>query len=183
MGYVILYGALLAVGIYFGKRLGNKREDGLFVRWPVGVALGFMFLLLAGQCSSPSAAQTPETNDINVAIQERMGAKASDFPTDFPPDFVRLFDRGVRDGIVDGLRKKGLTIAPNDVALSTTVVNVGRKRILKSKVYVPSKLFWFQFAGVSGLKVMIVVCSSRTAHPFQVEGTDCGATVAKVFGS
>lgn len=182
MGYVILFGGLLALGIYFGNRLSKKRDDGTFVRWPVGVALAVILLLLAGQCSSASAGQTRDAKDVGIIVNERIGKKASDFPREFPADFIPVFNDGVRDGIVEGLKGRGRTVVASEIVLSTTVVNVGKHKVLKSEAHVPSKLFWYQFLGVSDSKVVDVICSSRTARPFDLEGSECAATVSKVFG-
>ena len=50
-GYIVIYGGILALGYFFGNRLGRRRE-GVFVRWPLGVAILLVLILLAGQCSS-----------------------------------------------------------------------------------------------------------------------------------
>ena len=52
---IILAGIVLAIGIYFGNRLARKRNDGIFVRWPVGVALGVILFGALAQCSQPAA--------------------------------------------------------------------------------------------------------------------------------
>jgi hypothetical protein len=53
--YVVLFGGILALGMFFGNRLARKRGVP-FVRWPLGVAFALVLLLLAGQCSRPSQA-------------------------------------------------------------------------------------------------------------------------------
>ena len=53
--FVFIIG-ILAIGVYFGNRLARNRDDGIFVRWPVGVALAVVLLGLLGQCSAPTQA-------------------------------------------------------------------------------------------------------------------------------
>ena len=55
IAYLAIYGGIIALGIYFGNRLGRKK-DGIFVRWPVGVAIVIVLVLMAGQCSAPANA-------------------------------------------------------------------------------------------------------------------------------
>jgi len=56
LGTIAFISGILAIGLYFGNRLARKREDGIFVRWPVGVALAVILLGLLGQCSAPTRA-------------------------------------------------------------------------------------------------------------------------------
>lgn len=77
-GYLFLYGGLLALGIFFGKRLARKR-DTAFVRWPVGVACALILLLLAGQCSRTARARTmSDAGGAAVPVQDRADASARD---------------------------------------------------------------------------------------------------------
>jgi TonB family protein len=55
-GTIFFFVGVLAIGVYFGNRLGKKRNDGIFVRWPVGAALAVDLLALLGQCSGPTQA-------------------------------------------------------------------------------------------------------------------------------
>jgi predicted MFS family arabinose efflux permease len=50
IGYLLVYGGVIALGVFFGKRLARKRDIG-FVRWPLALALMLVLLLLAGQCA------------------------------------------------------------------------------------------------------------------------------------
>ncbi|MDG2534986.1 hypothetical protein P6144_15105 [Sphingomonas sp. HITSZ_GF] len=56
IGYLLFYGGILALGVFFGKRLARKRDTG-FVRWPLHVAFALIVLLLMGQCAGRSGAQ------------------------------------------------------------------------------------------------------------------------------
>jgi hypothetical protein len=62
LGPIIFGVVVIAIGIYFGNRLGRKRGDGIFVRWPVGVALAIVFLGVAGQCSQSAPNDQVSTN-------------------------------------------------------------------------------------------------------------------------
>ncbi len=55
IGYLLVYGGLIALGVFFGRRLAGKREVG-FVRWPLSLALVLVVLLLAGQCANRNQA-------------------------------------------------------------------------------------------------------------------------------
>lgn len=151
VAYIVIYGGILALGVYFGNRLGRKREDGMFVRWPVGAALALVLLLLVGQCSAPAKAEAAVGSD-DVVIQQRVVAAATAFPSAFSASFIQRYDNGLHDGIVETLQKAGVTIGPNDVNVSTTLVSFGAHKVLKSKAQVPSRLFMYQFSGVAGFK-------------------------------
>ncbi|MEP9357900.1 hypothetical protein [Sphingomonas sp. KR3-1] len=56
IGYVLIYGGIIALGVFVGNRLARKR-DTRFVRWPLLIAFGLVLLLLAGQCANPGRAQ------------------------------------------------------------------------------------------------------------------------------
>ncbi|WHU02727.1 hypothetical protein [Sphingomonas sp. NIBR02145] len=47
---------MIALGVFFGKRLARKRDVG-FVRWPLNLALVLVLLLIAGQCANRNQAQ------------------------------------------------------------------------------------------------------------------------------
>jgi hypothetical protein len=179
-GMIAMYVGILAIGIYFGHRLGKKRNDGIFVRWPVGVALAIDLLAMLGQCTAPVQAQTVAPSD--VVVEQRVGGSSTGFPNTFDADFLRRFNDGVHDGAVNALRKRGLTVTGEEVNASTQVVSFGGHKVLKSKVAVPSRLFAYQFAGASKGQVVLVICSSRTAHPFEATGTDCENHAAKAYG-
>lgn len=53
VGYLLIYGGVIALGVFFGNRLARKRGV-LFVRWPLHVAFALVLLLLAGQCAGRS---------------------------------------------------------------------------------------------------------------------------------
>lgn len=56
VGYLLVYGGIIALGVFFGKRLARKRDVG-FVRWPLNLALVLVVLLLVGQCANRNQAQ------------------------------------------------------------------------------------------------------------------------------
>lgn len=56
IGYLLVYGGMIALGVFFGKRLARKRDVG-FVRWPLNLALVLVLLLIAGQCANRNQAQ------------------------------------------------------------------------------------------------------------------------------
>ena len=61
IGTIVAYVGIIGIGIYFGNRLG-KKKDGIFVRWPVGVAIVIVLLAMVGQCSAPAKANSVEWN-------------------------------------------------------------------------------------------------------------------------
>jgi len=56
IGYLLVYGGVIALGVFFGKRLARRRDVG-FVRWPLSLALVLVVLLLAGQCAGSNQRQ------------------------------------------------------------------------------------------------------------------------------
>lgn len=52
VGFVLLYGGILALGVYFAGRLSRNRGYGDKVRWPIVVAFLLDIVLLLGQCSA-----------------------------------------------------------------------------------------------------------------------------------
>jgi hypothetical protein len=76
----------------------------------------------------------------------------------------------------------GEHLAPGALTVSTEVITVGSRKVLKTRVFAPSQMFMYQFTGVSGPSMVVVGCISRTAHPFETSGTECQQEVAKAFG-
>jgi uncharacterized membrane protein HdeD (DUF308 family) len=60
VGYLLIYGGILALGVFFGKRIARKRGSG-FVRWPLQLAIGVVVLLVLGQCAGRNAARAAPT--------------------------------------------------------------------------------------------------------------------------
>jgi len=92
-GMILFLLGILAIGAYFGTRLSNKREDGIFVRWPVGVALAVDLLAPLGQCSTAGhaaglpTASTTTGGDASVQAPAQKGSIASIFSSDdYPPE-------------------------------------------------------------------------------------------------
>ena len=76
VGHLLFYGGLIALGVYFGNRLARNRRGVVFVRWPVGVALTVIVLLLAGQCAAPTKAQgVPGVLDLSAPA--KAGARSA----------------------------------------------------------------------------------------------------------
>ncbi|WP_324750642.1 hypothetical protein SH591_04110 [Sphingomonas sp. LY54] len=180
VGYIVIYGGILALGVYAGKRLTRAREDGSSARWPLGSAVALVLLLLLGQCSAALQAGTVGAGD--VVILQRAAGPATAFPSTFSQDFIANYDKGLRQGLVDTLRKAGATVDASDINVSTAVMNLGAQQLLKSKVQVATRVFMYQFAGVAGTQVITVVCASGTAEEFQTAGTECERRVEAVFG-
>ena len=178
---IAMYVGILAIGVYFGHRLGKKRNDGIFVRWPVGVALVIDLLAMLGQCAAPAKAQSGTAPD--VVVDQRVAGSSAGFPSHFDADFVNRYNAGVHDGIVDTLRKAGVMVEPGEVKTSTDVVSLGPHKVLKSKMVVASRLFAYQFTAASKGQVIVVICTSRTARPFETGGTDCEKRAVKAYGS
>jgi TonB family protein len=88
-GIIFFSVGILAIGVYFGNRLAAKRNDAIFVRWPVGVALGVDLLALLGQCSTPTLSATGQTTPppAGVLPPPRDGSIAAIFSSDdYPPE-------------------------------------------------------------------------------------------------
>ena len=185
IAYIVIYGGILALGIYFGRRLARKRGDGTAVRWPVGVAVAVIALLALGQCSAAIQAKpVPVANgQADVVVEQRVSGPAAGFPTDFNADFIREYDIGIHEVVADAIRKRDASIPVTALVVSTTVVTMGRHKILKSKAQLSPRIFMYQFTGAVGENLMMVVCTSRTGKPFDTAGTPCERTAAQVFGA
>ena len=181
IAYIVIYGGVLALGVYFGNRLARKREDGSFVRWPVGVAIAIVLLLMIGQCSSPSQAQSASVpNDIDVQ-QQNIGL-ASSFSNGFPPADLDGYNNGIRAGVVAAFKSHGLDFPPKSLIISSENISVDGRKVLKTKISVPSRLFQYAFLGISRGNAMRVLCTSRTARPFDPISTECGRQLKQIFG-
>jgi hypothetical protein len=184
VAFIVIYGGIIALGWYFGRLIGRKREEGSFARWPLGLAVAVDLVLLAGQCSAPIKAQTA-TNvpKDDIVVQLRIVGKAANFPHEPTLGMVKRYNEGVHDGVVDNLRAENIELSPESVLVSTEVVTLGGRKIFKSKITFLSRLFMYQFAGISGANALLVTCVSRTAHPFEANGTLCEQPVRQAFGT
>ena len=182
---IVIYGGIIALGVYFGRRLSRRRGDGVAVHWPVGVAVTLILLLLIGQCSTANKARsapvTAEQGD--VVTEQRVYGPAAKFPTNLTAEVVRMYDKGVRDGMGEVLHSRDPSISLTTLTTSTRIVSFSGHMVLKSQIQVPSRMFMYQFAGTSGESIVLVICSSRTAQPFDTAGTECERTAAKLFGA
>jgi hypothetical protein len=132
----------------------------------------------AGQlftCNAPSENKA----NADVFVAQGVTGPASSFTSDFSPEALRTYSSGVHDAMVN---KNPEHLVPAAVTVSTEVMTIGSHKVLKTRVYAPSQMFMYQFAGVSGPDMVVVGCISRTAHPFEIRGTECQRQVATTFG-
>jgi len=183
-GSLVVLVIILAIGVYFGNRLARKRDDGLFVRWPVGVALAVDLVAILGQCSTPGHAQTASANTStgDIVVEKKVVGSKSDVPNSIDADYVKKYNDGVRHGAVNGLHNRGVSFDEEALTASTEVVSFSGHKVLKSKVIAPSRVFLYQFVGVASGDIVAVVCSSRTAQAFVTQGTDCERQARLTFG-
>ena len=115
----------------------------------------------------------------DVFVAEAVTGPASAFRPDFSPEALSDYARGVHDTMVnrnlEHLKSDGLSV-------STEVARFGSHKVFKTRLFAPSQMFMYQFAGVSGPNMMVVGCISRTARPFETRGTECERRAAKAFG-
>jgi len=138
-------------------------------------------LALAG--ASPALAQSPADDDI--AIEQKVLGPASMFPDEIskmsPTDLVAA-NAALRAGADHGLREGGLTYAPTELDVTSEVVDLGGHGVLKTRVQVPSQVFYYQYSGVAKGDALILVCVSKAARPFSPSGTECERRANAVFG-
>lgn len=81
IAFVAIYGGILALGLYFARRLTAKRENGTAVHWPVGLALALILLLLIGQCSTSGETHVAPlgSEQADVVVEQRVYGPASTF--------------------------------------------------------------------------------------------------------
>lgn len=155
-----------------------------------------MFLAMAAFASSTAQAQSPPCfwvgrlftcnqqpqaqGNGDIFVAQGVTGPASAFPANITPDDVRNYNAGVRDSMVN---KNLEHLTPDALSVSTEVVSFGSHKVLKSRLFAPSQMFMYQFAGVSGGDTVVVGCISRTARPFETRGTECERQAAKAFGN
>jgi hypothetical protein len=127
-------------------------------------------------CHQPP--QAPANADVFVA--RAVTGPASAFTPDFSSDGLKDYSRGVHDSMVNNSLGH---LASDSISVSTEAIAVGSHRILKTRVFAPSQMFMYQFAGVSGSDRVVVGCISRTARPFEIKGTECERQATKAFGN
>ena len=125
-------------------------------------------------CNQPSEAQARA----DVYVARAVTGPASAFTPDMSPDGLVAYSRGVHDSMV---AKNPEHLTSEAVSVSTEVIPFGSHKVLKTRVFAPSRMFMYQVAGVSGDDMVVVGCISRTAHPFKTGGTECERQVAKAF--
>lgn len=187
LAFITFYGGILALGIYFAKRLARKRDDGVPVHWPIGLAVAVDVLLLLGQCSGSTATQA-ETSAVNtrpdgIVVRQQIIGNAGSFISEFSKGAVDNYNAGVRDSIISGLRKRNAQVNPNEISVSTEVISLSTHKILQTIAFAAGYLFMYQFSGVSGPNTVLVICASSTATAFALKGTECEEQILKTFGS
>jgi hypothetical protein len=129
--------------------------------------------------SVPLCAQSTESTDI--VFQKQIAGPASIFPRTLTRQAVESWNNYVRDGIVKSYHNHGVDLDPNVTTVSTSVIYLGGRQVMKSKAEIPSQLFLYQYAGVAGADFVIILCTSRTARPFDVTGTQCEKDAEQFF--
>lgn len=117
--------------------------------------------------------------DADVFVAQAVTGPAPALAPDFSPNGLLDYSRGVHDATVRGSPEH---LTPDTLSVSTEVVSFGAQKVYKTRLFAPSRMFMYQFAGVSGPNRMVVGCISRTARPFETRGTECERQAAKVFG-
>src|SRR5947209_10433702 len=105
----------------------------------------------------------------DVFVAQAVTGPASAFVPDFSPNGLSDYSRGVHDAMVN---KNLEHLTPDGLSVSTEVARFGSHEVLKTRLFAPSQIFMYQFAGVSGPNMMVVGCISRSARPFQPPGTE-----------
>ena len=186
IAFIAIYGGILALGYYFGNRLGRTRGDGTLVRWPIGVACVLVLLLMIGHCTAPSNAQevSPARTGVpsGVVVEQHVYGPASAYMSDFSPTSLGLFNDGARKGFIEALRKQAADIPPSALSVSSNLMTVGHQKVIQTKVKVSNRLFLYQFTGVAGANTVLLSCSARDGREFDLSGTECERRVQLVFG-
>jgi hypothetical protein len=115
----------------------------------------------------------------DVYVAHAATGPASAFIPDFSPHSLSDYGRGVHDAMVSHNLEH---LTPEALSVSTEVASFGSHHVFKTRIFAPSQMFMYQFAGVSGSNMVVVGCISRTARPFQTGGTECDRQAAKAFG-
>jgi hypothetical protein len=141
--------------------------------WISAVCLGLA-------CPGPLIAQSTAAND--VVISDKVIGAASELPADLTKlsqADVAAANAGLREGAEQVFREHGLTGAD----VSSEVVVLAGRGVLKTRVQIPEKVFYWQYTGTSKENAVIVVCTSRSAHPFDLNGSECERRATQVFGA
>ena len=142
-------------------------------------------LLIIGAGAAPLAAKTAPAaiQQGDVVVMQRPYGPAAGFPTNPDAAFLREYDGGIHEVLSKAVHDRDSSIAPSALIISSTVVTLAGRKIVKSRAQVPSKLFMYQYVGPVGATLMMVVCTSRTGKAFDTAGTECERTAQKVFGA
>ena len=131
---------------------------------------------------APTFAQAPG----GIDVQQRDMGSASDLSgpvAQMSASDLAGYETGLRNGVVRGWASGGVAVPPETISLSSQIVPAGGGlKIIRTKIIVPGKSFQWSYLGVSGGKLIAVVCTSKTAQPFNPGGTDCERRVNDVFG-
>jgi len=141
-----------------------------------------IFLGLAG--AGPALGQPAAADDIGIAERALGPAPmTSDDIAKMSPATLAEANAGLRDGAAAGIREDGRSLAPGELDVSTEIITVAGHGVLKTRVQIPAKMFYYQFSGVVNGNTVIVVCASKSARPFNPNGTECERRVNAVFGA
>jgi len=131
-----------------------------------------------------AGAAVAQSTDIDV--QQRTMGPASELPVpvaQMSTSDISAYETGVRNGVVRGWQSGGVTISPADVGLTSDLAPAGGGlKIIRTKVVVRAKSFQWVFMGVADGNIVTVFCTSKTAQPFELGGSECDRRVKQVFG-
>lgn len=179
VGTVFFYVILIAIGVYCSRYLSKRRDDGATVSWPIGISGAICLLSLLGQCYAPVKSQMSKTNDIE--IREVAVGAASDFPSEISDSITTQFNAGVLNGLLNSVRDGGYAVPIENVTASTEVVIVNRRKLFLTKSYIPTLFYAHQYAGISGSKMVMVICTSKISELSSLQGAECERAAEKVF--
>ena len=149
---------------------------------PLKLRLGLAIVLgLAG--ASAALGQSVAADDLGIA--QRVLGPASMLPHDIaamsPATLVEA-NAAIRAGAERAFRQDGWSLGPDELDVTTEVVKLAGQGVLKTRVQVPARVFYYQYTGVAQGNAVIIVCVSKSARPFNPIGTECERRVNAAFG-
>jgi len=183
------------IGYLFSKRLTNKRDDGILVRWPMGVAIAIIVLGWMGQCSQagqPLAPQealssAPWPADPPLKSSSDLVVQSTNAPLDGgqPPERLDAagiveFNNGIREGAAKNFKSRGAS-TDQLTSVSRTIPGGRYPVIVLTRMTIPGQLFSYTYSAVSNGQNLVLVCASKSATPFAIEGTECAAKADELF--
>ncbi|WP_442679574.1 hypothetical protein ACSBM8_19135 [Sphingomonas sp. ASY06-1R] len=73
LSLLLIYGAIILIGIFVSRWLTRSRGDGRKIRWPLWVAIALVLLMLLGQLGSLGRAQSSASAATSAQVALRQG--------------------------------------------------------------------------------------------------------------